>query len=787
MLNTINSKDELLLSIEKDKISNLPSDKRYPIRLIFVNNFRTLNSVVKDLNKQAKLIELSSFLPHDDGWLTPDELIRKIREISTTALVVPFSEVLRFTKPDVFNSILISLFEIENLQQNPEKRIYIPMLGLWDRFQKEFYENFHRKNEWATVWKIDEQVEKRITIYQTNFPIVTNQTLLKTSSDWLNLWKRSKIKLLISCSLSLGYLYKNFLPDTIFRMEELTNYKDVIESVLAIKVPIEYSEKEIDYWKRFLKELELKANINEYVTFEHYLCDYLNIKNIFEMSNMGMLKCYVDKYKKYDRWLLKSWILSHGKYKKNYLYHVLSETKYYTNDELIRLTWLKIFRDIKYSKDNFRERKEMINYLFMQSSFSYSLIESELSVFLKNIEKLPFHKQANYLTSITQSEREHIINQLLKQDDFFKNIPMLKKIYPELYYYLSWDMPLDEIDEENWIKDYFQEYCLSKLLDKPTEKLIKIINTKNSNEDSFYNWYYKIKSYPEIKKAKIIWIDGLGAEWLSLLYYIINENLKDSNKAVTKNSIVKVNLPSITDCNRFSDAEHVLDFDKFIHQENPYKHPQSLIEQIELIKTIVKNKILKYPDSKIIIVSDHGFTFLAQKKYGNIKKFDFEHSEHEGRCLWTEKEFKSDSNFLYHTIDRGHYKNKNVLISLKYTSLQNTPYREVHGGATPEEVLVPYIEISTIQEKIEYSVELLSTEFSSSSPTLKIIIVPELKMKPYLVLDKKEYSLYKEKNYWCANLTGLSPKNYKAKVYVGHKYYPISFQIKGGIEEEELF
>ena len=274
---------------------------------------------------------------------------------------------------------------------------------------------------------------------------------------------------------------------------------------------------------------------------------------------------------------------------------------------------------------------------------------------------------------------------------------------------------------------------------------------------------------------------------MSLLYYILNKELQNSNKTVTKCSIVKVNLPSITDCNRFSDAEHVLDFDKFIHQENPYKHPQSLIEQIELIKTIVKNNILKYPDSKIIIVSDHGFTFLAQKKYGNIKKFDFEHSEHEGRYLWTEKEFKSDSNFLYHTIDRGHHKNKNVLISLKYTSLQNTPYRDVHGGATPEEVLVPYIEISTIPKKIEYGVELLSTEFSSSSSTLKIIIVPEPKIKPYLILDKKKYSLYKEKTYWCANLTGLSPKNYKAEVYVDHKHYPISFKIKGGIEEDELF
>ncbi|MBD3337554.1 MAG: BREX-4 system phosphatase PglZ, partial [Candidatus Lokiarchaeota archaeon] len=386
MIKIVNTIEELFSSIEKDKISNSPTDKRYPIRLIFVNSFRIFNSIIKYLNKQTKLIELSSFLPHNDGWITPDKLIREMRKVNSTALIVPFSEVLRFTKPDIFNSILVSLFEIENSQDNLDNRIYIPMLGLWERFEKEFYEKFHRKSEWATIWRIQEQLEKQVIIYQINFPIKTNRTFLKTSSDWLNLWKCNKIDYLISRSKSLGYLYENFLPDTIFKMEELPDHKAFIESILEIRIPIQYSDKEIEYWKNISIELESKIKHDKYITFESYISKYFNIKSIFELNTIEILKIYLDNSTKYSRWLLKSWILSSFKYKKSYLYQIISDTNSFTNDEVIRIIWFNIFKDRNYSKDNFKERKEMITILHAQSSFSYSSIESELSVKLKNIK-----------------------------------------------------------------------------------------------------------------------------------------------------------------------------------------------------------------------------------------------------------------------------------------------------------------------------------------------------------------------------------------------------------------
>ncbi|MHA1755816.1 MAG: BREX-4 system phosphatase PglZ, partial [Promethearchaeota archaeon] len=688
---------------------------------------------------------------------------------------------------DVFNSILISLFEIENLQKNPEKRIYIPMLGLWERFQKEFLENFHRKNEWATIWKIDEQVEQQIKIYQVNFSLKTGRSILKTTSDWFELWKHDKIKSLISSSRSLGYLYKDFLPDAIYEMEELTDHKSYIKSIIGIDIPIKYSKKETEFWIQLTEELESRLTNNELITFEYYIRECFNIKNIINLSNLKLLKLYLDTPDKYKRWLLKAWILSNKKYEMSYLYYVLLDSKNYTDDELIYSIWFKIFSDDEYKSDHFRERKEMIEFIHIKSSISYSLIESDISDFLNGIENISFSKQSDYLTKITIAERIHIINQFIKQDDLLENMPILKEIYPEIYYYLSWDMPLDELQESSWITDYFREYCLSKLLNKPTDKLIEILNKKNLDSNTFYSWYYKFQSYPEFKDAKVIWIDGLGAEWTSLLLYIINKHIKDTNKIITKKSIVKVNLPSITDCNRYSDSFQILNLDNYIHKEKPYQHPRSLIEQIELIESIVKDKILKYSENKIVIIADHGFTFLAQKKYGNFKKFDYENADHEGRCLWVDRKFKSDTNFLYHIVDKGLHKNKKVLIALKYTSLQNIPFREVHGGATPEEILVPYIEISKTHKELEHSISLKSNEISTSSPKLNIIIEPEPRVNPILTIKEKQYTLKKEKRYWCIEMKGFLPKEYFAILNVGNKNYPISFIIKGGLEEEELF
>ena len=788
MIKKISPLNELFVDIKSDKLSNSSTDQRYPVRLIFVNTFSSFLSIVKELNKTVTLTELSNFLPHDDGWLSPDSLIDLFQKTNKSKIIVPLSEILRFFPSDEFKSFFISLFEIENPTLCTDKRIYIPLLGTFERFQKEFLNNFHRKFHWSTIWILNEKVEERITIFQINSNIKTKYRVISTTSDWLNLWKRERIQPLLSNSKSLGFLYKNFLPDFIFQMEEINNHKEYLQKILNFNMPYEFYDKEGEYWFHLRQDIELKSKEGYASDFKEFICNHFNIQNIIKIESIKVLKMYVDSQSKYDKWLLKNFILNSPEFQHSYILLVLKYVTQFSVEELIELIWFKIFSENNFSISYCNERKKLLKYIHNILLFSFSNIENKIRLKLSKIEDLKLVDQQLYLTNITISERSHIINQLNKIDDLTMSLPIVNDIYPELYNYLNWNYLIESKEgKRSWIIEYFYEYNLSKCLDKPTEKLLKIINKKNQNEKSFYSWYYSIDSLQDLNESIIIWIDALGAEWFPLFKYFIELYSKDNNKLITEEKIVKVNLPSTTDNNYFMDANHIMALDEYIHNEKPYKHPLSLIEQIDIINKVVKDIILKQSEKTISIVSDHGFTFLAQKKYGNFKKFNYSGSEHEGRCMWIEDKFKSDSRFLVHKVEKGKNKDKNCLISLRHTSLFKTPFREVHGGATPEEVLVPYLKISTLPVIIEYKTNLISKEISINDPILKLKIKPNPINIPAILINNKKCNLKKENNIWEVKLSDFVPGKYKMELIIDNKITILKFTISGGLQEEDLF
>ena len=112
-----------------------------------------------------------------------------------------------------------------------------------------------------------------------------------------------------------------------------------------------------------------------------------------------------------------------------------------------------------------------------------------------------------------------------------------------------------------------------------------MLNKKNKDKNSFCEWYYKIEKIPSEGK-NLIWVDGLGAEWFSLIIYLVEEYGKGNGKFIEKKVITRVNLPTVTDCNRY-ETEKIGDLDKYIHAENPYRYPDDLIKEIEIVKSIV--------------------------------------------------------------------------------------------------------------------------------------------------------------------------------------------------------
>ena len=96
----------------------------------------------------------------------------------------------------------------------------------------------------------------------------------------------------------------------------------------------------------------------------------------------------------------------------------------------------------------------------------------------------------------------------------------------------------------------------------------------------------------------------------------------------------------------------------------------------------------------IAIVSDHGLTALS--RLVDSKKYTAKAS-HEGRYI------KLDSTDCLKDSDYIRCKNgdDNFKVALTHASLNCKPVREVHGGCTPEEILVPFIVISNKKADIE--------------------------------------------------------------------------------------
>ena len=464
---------------------------------------------------------------------------------------------------------------------------------------------------------------------------------------------------------------------------------------------------------------------------------------------------------------------------------MFSKLDRFDDKTIIDLIWFRIF-EADPKEEFLVERKKLLKILHKDLKEPIGLIESKLEEKLDSLNKLTTKEKLEYLTGITFAEKRYIVKMLKDSPNFSKDLEFIKALYPELYYYLNWDnLLLEHI--EPWVLDYFRNYNISKLINKKSEKLEDMLNKKNKDKDSFCEWYYKIEKIPS-EEQNLIWVDGLGAEWFPLIIYLVEEYGKGNGKFIEKKVITRVNLPTVTDCNRY-ETKKIGDLDKYIHAENPYRYPDDLINEIEIVESIVK-KILESKFEKLSIVSDHGFTFLCQKQFGNIKKLDLKGSNHEGRCMWidTNSDYQDDEYFIVWTTDANSCQGKKSLVALKHTSLQNTPSREVHGGATPEEVLVPYIVVSAAEEALEYEIKPIKFEVSIKNPVIEFEIHPEPRYTPKLKFRNIVYELSydKDNNIFKANLKDLKIGTYDLELDIGDKKYKIEVEIKGGFKERDL-
>jgi len=525
---------------------------------------------------------------------------------------------------------------------------------------------------------------------------------------------------------------------------------------------------------------KLQGSDLDFIISQHF-----NIHSLNTLENKDYLRLYMQYSSKFDRWLLKNFILY--TLSDSYLYFVLKKVKRFEKDEILRLLWFSIFDDIFSEKQEyFSQRKELLEFLHKELRYPCKFIEEELKIKLTILKEYNLRQAIKYITGLTYEEKKYILVTLKNSENLEENLTIIKNVYPELYHYISWEkIILDNSNMEDWILDYFKEYNASKISDLKTEGLEELLDSKNQDKNTFSDWYYGIEK-PMLEAEKTIWIDGLGVEWLSLIIYLIEEHGREKGWYIQKKYITTVNIPSITECNKYRDIEKIDLLDNHIHNENPYKYPDDLITEIEKIGKIITEDILNKNCDKIAIVSDHGFTFLAQKRFGNTKKFNFKRANHEGRCMWIDSKFNDDEYFMVWNTEDDECKGRNSLVALKHPSLCNTPSREVHGGVTPEEILVPYIVISKQIEDVKYEIKPTKFEVTIKKPIISFKIKPEPKFTPTIKLNDREFKMIRKNKEWQIDLTGLKTGEYDLILIIGSKRYKIFVKIRGGFKEWDL-
>lgn len=774
---------DLFSEIELDKESRI--NDRYPIRFIFLSSIQLLKDIVKEFdNRTVNIIELTGLLPHEDGWITVHQIIEKIsmEAVGKDCIIVPLSELVRFYDRDSFLSLFNRLSAIENTR-NKKRRLYIPLVGIFERFNHEFYSYFHRKFEWAPIWQVIDTISVKNKIYIIDFNVdnLKQGDFIRNTKDWLSIWKKDDMSNLICSSKNLSLLCKNTLPDQVFDIEEVHNFRELLSKVYQINIPINYIDPDKDFWCRLFEEIR-NIHIND---FSQLVKQVFGIENINKIDILGLWTRFNDSFYK---WLLKNYVITRDEWANSYLYYVMSEIDDLDDITLCKYLWLTIFKLKKTKlKAKYEERLMLLKEFYrLKPDFQKFFIEEELKTELDGIDN--YKEKLSLLTDITEIERKLLIEMIANSKI---DCESLKTKYSDLYYYLN-DMVIDNLSNNTWIIEYFKEYRLSKLKDAIQPKISFLLQERNKSSEDFYKWYYSFKNVGEIikheKVSKTLLIDAVGIEWLPYLCYTIE---KSCGLNVEKKYIARSNLPSITECNKLQDITYIQNYDKdMIHSD--YKYPDTFIQQLSYIKDLLNKYLYISDNDKVAITSDHGTTALARLDT-HIKTYNFSDSSHEGRCMWLEnRENVEDKDILFHEIDNASSKLKKYsLIALNYTSLYNRPRREVHGGGTPEEVLIPIIIVSKKKtvKTLPYAIHPKVFHITKRNPTVSLGINPLPIRQPQLLLDNKEIGVLRydtDQNKWHIKLDKLKSGHYKMVIRIDEWEEILNIEIKGGMQERDL-
>ena len=261
--------------------------------------------------------------------------------------------------------------------------------------------------------------------------------------------------------------------------------------------------------------------------------------------------------------------------------------------------------------------------------------------------------------------------------------------YPALYHYIfSINDALCAAQTPSLFQDYFSLYVALRVAGthevtafEHLEKMASEIASKGLLRTQFESLPNHISNACQ-KDTKLVFVDGLGAEWLGLIY-----GLATSRKGID----IRIDLgcaafPTTTEYNKPSDIEinHYFSLDEVYHSTH-HNAQESLLLELQKVKEIVTycmNEAVG-KETDVVLFGDHGatcFSGCSGKIKGDVELIE-RYGGRFGRIAAGRTVPKTDD-----LIFEGGY-----AVVATHKSFTRREPRPTHGGATPEEALVPIV------------------------------------------------------------------------------------------------
>lgn len=759
---------EVVMNLQEEKKANIPS--RFPCRAIMVRNIRQYCDLLSELKKISDIRVLQTQELFTNADIMPKyENLKADKYRDQWIILTGVSEYLRlFSKSEMDDRRFAGLWSYQ-APSNNIGRIIIPLWGCetqWfdkalhlagDLRQQDFYYD-------CTDASLEEQDMKLLVLSGKLEKYISNLEALRGDlkiglQDWFEYWmdpvpEKSEFVLLTkrfgSVVATNGSISIRVISDTLNLIQENmqgasvlspTNCNDEMQGIL------------LDY---ALKGLSLDSA----------LLRILNMSSFSGIDVMGKWKALDDNHKMF----VNMWYKLHPD--NTYLCSCFSACDDIGN--LLDVVMLNIFKVWSDKRDWVQEYRELIKVI--------GIIPD--ARFFNELEKIPVYEQRlDFMTGTSREEQIYLLRMAGKwmRTDYNQTLASekLKATYPELFAYLNdEDLPID-----SEIKHYMSKYKAYKLENTlPEDDEIYF----NGIQTDIYDMRYSVLSDYIDDEVIVLWIDAMGIEWLPILNWSLSNNC-DAN--IIKVAIGQANLPTETEFNdqwkRMSCPHNKLDkLDKLAHK-GVVDEPDYYVcvqEQLAFIANIYRKVTeLMEEHHRVIITGDHGTSRLAarmfHKRDGMPLPKNATARSHGRYCLLSNRSADSIPNTVVKEVDGNQYvifQNYDHFTQSGFAAGaddENAIYGEIHGGASPEEMLVPIIVLDSNRD--------ITISGKWEKETVKISMK---KVRLHIDFNKPVYHLQArmdgvdgetiidaDSKSWNIIFRGIGPGSYPVQVFANNK------------------